>query len=99
MEKKEDIDKTTIKFLFLGDTSTGKTFLINSLFQLNSESKVILNTVGFETYIENYCIDISSDEKLEFKLKIIDTSGQERYRSLIYMLLKKNMTVFYWFIL
>ncbi len=87
MEKKEDIDKTTIKFLFLGDTSTGKTFLINSLFQHNSESKVFPNTIGIETYNKTNYINISSDEKLEFKLKIIDTSGQERYRSLIYMLL------------
>ena len=77
MEKKEDIDKTTIKLLFLGDTSTGKTFLIHSLFRLNSKSKVIPNTVGIDTYNKTYCIDISSDEKLEFKLKIIDTSGQK----------------------
>ncbi len=84
--KDEEIDerKISMKLLFLGDTNTGKTFIINSLHKNNKEKNNI-PTIGLQYKREEYVLGGRG-----FYLDTLDTSGQEKYRMITYLGLKQR---------
>ena len=70
------MDKLNAKILTLGDTTVGKTSILNRLID-NKFSKSQLSTIGIDFKIKKLNIG-----KLNIELKIWDTAGQERYRNL-----------------
>ena len=73
---KEDADYDIIfKIMLIGDSSVGKSTLINKLIKQESSEK---STIGFD--LRN--VNIKVEDKI-CKLEIWDTCGQENYRSLI----------------
>ena len=72
----EDIKRTKFNVSLLGDNSVGKTSICQ-VFLGHKFSENVLNTIG----IESTLISAKFDGK-EYKFKIFDTAGQERYRSI-----------------
>jgi len=83
MKKKIKANKKSIRLLFLGDCQTGKTYISLSLINEEIFTQNIISTIGIDK-MEKICqSDISENLKIEFKLIIYDTAGQERYRSIL----------------
>ena len=76
------IDIKVINIVILGDTMTGKTCLLNNYFGLNN--MLTYATIGLDFKIKQ----IKSSDNVNYKLKIWDNSGVERYRGLGLNLLK-----------
>ena len=73
MENQSNID---YKIITLGDTNVGKTSLIMR-YTLNEFNTNLFNTIGMDSKIK----DIEIDSK-KIKIKIWDSAGQERFRSM-----------------
>ena len=71
-----DIKRTKFNVSILGDTTVGKTSIC-SVFLGKEFSEITLLTVG----IENNFVSVKFEGQ-EYKFKIFDTAGQERYRSI-----------------
>ena len=78
-DKKDKI----IEIGIIGDTQTGKTSLIN-YYNESGFMEQITPTVGIYTYVKTI-----KYRKNEYKLKIIDTAGQEQYHSLALNIFKQ----------
>jgi small GTP-binding protein len=77
MEIERSQDPNTVKVIFVGESSTGKTSLINNIFQIE------INPSQPSTCIPNqrvYQLQMPSSQ--EVLLSIWDTAGQEKFRSL-----------------
>jgi len=72
----ESIKRTKFQVSLLGDTMVGKTSLISVKLGHEFDEKQ-LSTVGIDNYI-----DIKTFDNKEYKFKIFDTAGQERYNSI-----------------
>ena len=68
----------------IGDSQTGKTNLI-SVYKGVGFFESITPTIG----IDSYSIELTSPKNINYKLKIIDTAGQEQYDSLTLNTFKK----------
>ena len=68
----------------IGDSQTGKTSLIN-VYCGNSFEENIISTIGYVDHIK----ELTSPKNINYKLKIIDTAGQEQYDSLTLNTFKK----------
>ena len=68
----------------IGDSQTGKTSLIN-VYCGNSFEENIISTIGYVDHIK----ELTSPKNINYKLKIIDTAGQEKYDSLTLYTFKK----------
>ena len=80
---KEDADYDIIfKIMLIGDSSVGKSTLINKLLKQESSEK---STIGFD--LRN--VNIKVKDKI-CKLEIWDTCGQENYRSLMLKFYKNS---------
>jgi len=66
----------TFKISLLGEGEVGKTSIINAFIK-NQFNYDTLKTVGIDSYIQKRVFD-----NLEYKFKIFDTAGQERYKSI-----------------
>lgn len=64
-----------IKVGFIGDCNVGKTSIINNYFNISKNPEVTLG-VDFKTVIKEY-------ENIFFKLHVWDTSGQEKFKSIV----------------
>ena len=71
-----DVKRTIIPIMLLGDTSVGKTSLILRLTG-NKFDDNLLSTIGKESF--EYLTRIQDND---IKMKIWDTSGQERFKSI-----------------
>ena len=83
----EDIKRTVLPLMLLGDAQVGKTSMILKLIG-NEFNDSQLTTVGKESYI--YQININGQE---LKMKIWDTAGQERFRSMSSQVIKNSDAV------
>ena len=72
----ENQSKIDYKIITLGDTNVGKTSLIMR-YTINEFNTNSLNTIGMDSKIK----DIEIDSK-KIKIKIWDSAGQERFRSM-----------------
>ena len=70
------MDKLEAKVLTLGESTVGKTSILNRLID-NKISKNNLSTIGIDFKIKKITIG-----KVTIELKIWDTAGQERYRNI-----------------
>ena len=66
----------TLKFIVLGNTEVGKTSLIHRY--LNNEFVQQISTIGVEFERKKMIID-----KKEIEVKIFDTAGQDRFRTIV----------------
>ena len=80
----------SINLLFLGDSQTGKSFIIQSLIDEKIVTRNLLSTIGIEKMIKTCQSNIQDEIKTEFNLIIFDTSGQERFRGIISSLFRFN---------
>ena len=89
----EEQKKYIFKVILLGDSQVGKTSLFNYLSGIKYSPNYI-TTIGIDNVIKSY--DITKDEKnYKVELKIYDTSGQERYKSISNSYYKKvNAAIF-----
>ena len=71
------IKKTKFNIFILGDTQVGKTSMLEA-FRDNTFNPDEFPTIGIETSICN--IDF---EGIEYKIKLFDTSGREKYKNVI----------------
>ena len=81
IEKSKFFESNTIgkfKVVFLGDSSVGKTSLINR-FLHDSFDGVYRATIGLDFMTKK----VQRDDQKNVKFQIWDTAGQERFRSLI----------------
>ena len=70
------------KFILLGDSSIGKSSIFKRLLG-NSFSKNQISTLGTEKAIINFDdLEIDKNTRQNFKIVLIDTAGQERYRAI-----------------
>jgi len=76
-------DKNLIQIALLGDTTTGKTTLINYYKELGFTENI--PTIG----IDFFCKEITTTNDIKYILKIYDTAGQEQYHSMALNILKK----------
>ena len=72
----KEIKRKKFNIIVLGEGSVGKTSIIRSL-KGNYFEEDILSTVGMDYYS-----DVKVFDKEEYKFKIFDTAGQERYKSI-----------------
>ena len=72
-----------IEIGIIGDKDTGKTSLLNNYFGMGFE-KDMTSTIGIDRFIK----EIESIKNKKYKLKIIDTAGQEVFRSLVLSIFK-----------
>ena len=75
MEKNE-IRPSTVRLVFLGDSSVGKTCLCSSILHIEFTQDV-LSTIGTEKIEKKFILHNGQD----IKLILWDTAGQERFRS------------------
>lgn len=73
---KRDLTSIAYSIITIGDSAAGKTSLINRYLN-DTFSELSLSTLGFERYIKYLKIN-----DLDYKIEILDTTGQERYASL-----------------
>lgn len=84
--------KVCYNAIFLGDYQTGKTSIIMKLTQ-NEFQENVVSTVGVEFFNYN---DFENDiYSSNVSIKIYDTAGQERYRSLVFSLLRRCNIIFF----
>lgn len=80
----------SIKLLFLGDTGTGKTAFIHSLYESEEYQQIVPSykpTIAldfFSLFLEDkfYISETNKRENVSLKLQFWDTSGQERYNAI-----------------
>ena len=77
-----------ISLLLLGNFGVGKTNLIQRYMNNTFEPKY-LTTLGIDTFIKLLKVKDENNNIKTYKLKIYDTAGQERYRSLPKVLFRK----------
>ena len=77
-----------ISLLLLGNFGVGKTNLIQRYMNNTFEPKYI-STLGIDTFIKLLKVKDENNNIKTYKLKIYDTAGQERYRSLPKVLFRK----------
>ena len=94
MNKKIKTNNNSIRLIFLGDSQTGKTCIIQSLIEEKIVTKCMLLTLGYEKIGKTCQYDISDNLKIEFKLFIFDTSGLERYKRFILEAFRYNFDGF-----
>ena len=70
------IQRKKINITLLGETQVGKTCILSSYKGMKFNEKN-LSTIGMDTFI-----DLINIEGQEYKFKIFDTNGQERYNSI-----------------
>ncbi len=75
-DQENDYKRSEYKILVLGDSGVGKTSLIK-LYESNQVTNSLPPTIGLEFFLKN---EVINDK--QFLLKIWDTAGQEKYRSL-----------------
>jgi len=73
-------NKYTFKVILLGDSQVGKTCLFN-YFSGIKFSPNYMSTIGIENVLKTYNIT-KGEKNYKVELKIYDTSGQERYKSI-----------------
>ena len=71
-----EIKRTKFNLSILGETQVGKTCILSVYKGVNFNEKN-LSTIGMDTFI-----DLVNIEGQEYKFKIFDTNGQERYNSI-----------------
>ena len=76
------IKRNKFNISILGESQVGKTGISNYFFNKNIDATYI-STIGIDS---NIAIALFDGE--EFKFKIFDTAGQERYRSISYSTIK-----------
>ena len=89
-EKKESLN--TIKIITLGETGVGKTSILKR-YVYNSFEEDTISTIGLNFGIK----EIILKDNTKIKLSLIDTAGQERYRSLSTTYFKNADAVLYVF--
>ena len=77
-----------IKFTLLGDEKVGKT-TITKIFYENNDSKEYQQTLGTDTYKINYLVNSQT-----IVIKLIDTSSDKRFTTVIQNELKKTNIAF-----
>ncbi len=82
-----DLRRTVLPLMLLGDTQVGKTSMIFNLIG-NEFNDSQLTTVGKESYV--YQTNIKG---YDLKIKIWDTAGQERFKSLSIQVIKNSDAV------
>ena len=80
----QSLDEMPIKIMVLGNTAVGKTSFILKYTE-NTFQEVHLSTMGID-YKEKHIII----EGKKYRLSVYDTTGQERYRSLAFSLIKNT---------
>ena len=80
----QSLDEMPIKIMVLGNTAVGKTSFILTYTE-NTFQEVHLSTMGID-YKEKHIII----EGKKYRLSVYDTTGQERYRSLAFSLIKNT---------
>ena len=90
-KKEEDIQ---FKIITIGDSNVGKTSIINR-YILNAFQETKITTIGFNLSFKN--ITLKNGKRI--KLKLIDTLGQERYKSLNSTYFKNSDVIFFVFAL
>ena len=100
-ENEEDINKSSseievnittysLKITFVGDSSVGKTSIIERFINDKFESELITATV-----MSNYnCKNLKIDPFTEVNMQIWDTAGQERFKSMIRGYLRDSNGIF-----
>ena len=76
----EIIKEEEIKLALLGDANVGKTSILNRFMKRDFNSKEI-NTIGMEQSRKKLEIEIGNQKVISI-LKIYDSAGQERYKSI-----------------
>ena len=71
-----EIKRTKFNISLLGESQVGKTSIVSTLKGIEFDENK-LPTIGLDTFIDSYII-----EGNEYKFKIFDTNGQERYNSI-----------------
>ena len=80
----QSLDEMPIKIMVLGNTAVGKTSFILKYTE-NTFQEVHLSTMGID-YKEKHIII----EGKKYRLSVYDTTGQERYKSLAFSLIKNT---------
>ena len=73
----KNITRKKFNVSLLGESQVGKTGMINAYFGKKLGDEASLSTIGIESYL-----DAKTFNEKEYKFKIYDTAGQERYRSI-----------------
>ena len=71
-----EIKRTKFNISLLGESQVGKTSIVSTLKGIEFDENK-LPTIGLDTFVDSYII-----EGNEYKFKIFDTNGQERYNSI-----------------
>ena len=80
----QSLDEMPIKIMVLGNTAVGKTSFILKYTE-NTYQEVHLSTVGVDSKEKHITLDGK-----KYRLSIFDTTGQERYKSLAFSLIKNT---------
>ena len=81
----KEIARKKFNVTLLGESDVGKTRMTNTYFGKLSENDNIISTIGIESTIDNATFD-----GIQYKFKIYDTAGQERYKSISRQTIKIN---------
>ena len=81
----KEITRKKFNITLLGESDVGKTRITNTYFGKLDENDNILSTIGIESTIDKAVFD-----GIEYKFKIYDTAGQERYKSISKSAIKIN---------
>ena len=71
-----EIKRTKFNISLLGESQVGKTSIVSTLKGIEFDENK-LPTIGLDTFVDSHII-----EGNEYKFKIFDTNGQERYNSI-----------------
>ena len=80
----QSLDEMSIKIMVLGNSAVGKTSFILKYTE-NTYQEVHLSTVGVDSKEKHITLDGK-----KYRLSIFDTTGQERYKSLAFSLIKNT---------
>ena len=85
----DTLKRTMITFGTLGDSKVGKTALTNAYLEKEFEDEY-LSTIGVNSCIKETTINLNNKE-LPIKVKIWDTAGQEKFKSISVQYIKNCM--------
>ena len=88
----DTLKRTIITFGTLGDSKVGKTALTNAYLEKEFEDEY-LSTIGVNSCIKEITINLNNKE-LPIKVKIWDTAGQEKFKSISVQYIKNCMGIF-----
>ena len=88
----DTLKRTMITFGTLGDSKVGKTALTNAYLEKEFEDEY-LSTIGVNSCIKEITINLNNKE-LPIKVKIWDTAGQEKFKSISVQYIKNCMGIF-----